>query len=117
MLRKSEIAALARKLKWGENLTGKCVKNLFSDDSELIDGYIVKNEDVCDFLRVCIHSKFYPSRDHSIPNFFRNTFTGDIVETLIYFYKDTFFGPMSSPQKPVHLLSYKFSYIFSNELI
>jgi len=26
-------------------------------------------------------------------------------------------GELSSPQKPVHLLSYKFSYIFSNELI
>jgi len=92
MLKKSEIAALADKLKWEVDITNKCLDNLFSDDAEVIDGNIVKDETVCDFLRICIKSKFYPIREQSVYNFFRNTFSGDIVETVLYFYNDFFFG-------------------------
>jgi len=105
MLKKSEITALAGKLKWDVETTNKCIEDLFSDDSEVIDGNIVKDKTVCDFLRICTKSKFYPINDQRIYKFFRDTFTGDIEETLIYFYNDYFFGPIIDYLRRIEKLS------------
>ena len=95
MLNNSEIAALANKLNWGEKLTRRCVEDTLSNN-RIVDGKIVKDKIICDFLRTCSKARFYPTNDGSIYDFFRNTFTSDIEETLVYFYNDTFFGPVIS---------------------
>jgi len=90
MLKKSDIRALAKKLNWDTELTRKCLESTFSD-TNIIDGNIVLEEDVSDFLRLCINTDL---DGLTISKFFRGNFTNlnKINETLRYFYHDTFFS-------------------------